>query len=192
MVRPSFASDRPSRDRSDRTFRSIELNAFSFRMTATTRHRGLEARNTAKIEETGEGSRRAVERIVDDILGAVFVAMLLIWIVSAFLAPISKVVPAKVLARHPGLSYLELGPQPEAFGLLNKRHDDTVDEALRGRIAKSRLTLGKWTREENTPLSLRPFPVRIMTNGVSRRWPAHFSSHEMFITAMTLSRHRDD
>jgi hypothetical protein len=106
---------------------------------------------------------------VDDILGAVFIAMLLMWIVSAFVAPISKVLPTKILSRHPCLSYLEFGPDPASLALLNQRHDDTADEALRGRIAKFRLTMGKWTREENTPLSLRPFPVRIMPYEVSRR-----------------------
>ncbi len=110
-----------------------------------------------------------METIAEDILGAVFVAMLLMWIVSAFAAPMSKVLSTRVLSRHPGLSYLEFGIDPAGFAQSNQRQDDTADEALRGRIAKSRLTMGKWTREENTPLSLRPFPVRMGANEVSLR-----------------------
>lgn len=145
-------------------------------------------RETVKPEEPPHGFRHALDSVAEDILEAVFVAMLLMWIVSVVIAPMSKILPAKTLSRHPCLSYLEYGSDPAVFALSTRRHDDTGDEGLRNRIAKSRLTMGKWTREENTPLSLRPFPIRSRTNGVSRRCPAHFASHAMTLVEIVTRR----
>jgi hypothetical protein len=67
-------------------------------MTAISKLKTFEARER-KVGETSDGARRAPASKLDDLLAVVFVAMLLMWVVSTLAGPIRKTVTAYACSR---------------------------------------------------------------------------------------------
>jgi hypothetical protein len=106
LLRPA-ARSRPS---SNTLFDRIER--LYFRMTTPAKLPIFELQETSQIGAPSEGVRRVHSRI-DDLLGVIFVAMLLLWIVPTLIGPVLKILPTKTLLRR--ASHTESVSNPAVF-----------------------------------------------------------------------------